>query len=135
MYRDSLYRLYNQCLSEFRQFISADTGNFKPGKGILTMGSRADSYYEYLLKQWLLTGKTDSRYREWYLQSVEGVTKRLLRYSEPNKLALIGEIVNDNFSPKMDHLVCFYAGTLALGFYHGLSAEHWATLVTRLSPE
>ena len=131
------------------QFISADTGNFKPGKGTLTMGSRADSYYEYLLKQWLLTGKADSRYRDWYLQSVEGVFKRLLKYSEPSKLALIGEIVNNNFSPKMDHLACFYAGTLALGFYHGLSPEHlqlgkelaytcyqmYARTATKLSPE
>lgn len=129
------------------QFISADTGNFKPG--ILTMGSRADSYYEYLLKQWLLTGKTDNRYREWYLQAVEGISKQLLRYSEPNKLAMIGEHVNNQFSPKMDHLVCFYAGTLALGYFHGLSKEHlalgkelaytcyqmYARTSTKLSPE
>ena len=25
----------------------------------LTLGARADSYYEYLLKQWLLSGKSD----------------------------------------------------------------------------
>ena len=129
------------------QFISADTGNFKPG--ILTLGSRADSYYEYLLKQWLITGKTDNRYREWYVQTVEGVSKLLLRYSQPSKLTLIGEYINNQYSPKMDHLVCFYAGTLALGYYHGLSKEHltlgkelaytcyqmYARTSTKLSPE
>ena len=26
---------------------------------LITLGARGDSYYEYLLKQWLLTGKRD----------------------------------------------------------------------------
>ena len=154
-YRDAVERVMMQVQSlpktDFLvpQFISADSGNFKAGTGTLTMGSRADSYYEYLLKQWLLTGKTDDRYRSWYLQTVDGVTKQLLRYSEPNKLALLGEVVNNNFSPKMDHLACFYPGTLALGYYHGLSDSHlklakelvytcyqmYARTSTKLSPE
>jgi mannosyl-oligosaccharide alpha-1,2-mannosidase len=32
-------------------WISADSGNFR--KGTITLGARGDSYYEYLLKQWL----------------------------------------------------------------------------------
>jgi endoplasmic reticulum Man9GlcNAc2 1,2-alpha-mannosidase len=27
----------------------------------ITLGARGDSYYEYLLKQWLISGKTDAR--------------------------------------------------------------------------
>ena len=41
-------------------FINANTGQFRP-HATITMGARADSYYEYLLKQWLQTGKTESR--------------------------------------------------------------------------
>lgn len=37
-------------------FINADTGNFRTG-GTITLGARGDSYYEYLLKQWLQSGK------------------------------------------------------------------------------
>jgi len=33
-------------------WINANTGVFRPG-GTLTAGARADSYYEYLLKQWV----------------------------------------------------------------------------------
>ena len=33
-------------------WINAHTGLFRPG-GTLTVGARADSYYEYLLKQWV----------------------------------------------------------------------------------
>jgi len=33
-------------------WINANSGLFRPG-GTLTVGARADSYYEYLLKQWV----------------------------------------------------------------------------------
>uniref|UniRef100_A0A914XIA6 alpha-1,2-Mannosidase n=1 Tax=Plectus sambesii TaxID=2011161 RepID=A0A914XIA6_9BILA len=39
-------------------FISPQTGQWKQGVGAITFGARSDSYYEYLLKQWLQTGKT-----------------------------------------------------------------------------
>jgi len=38
-------------------FINARTGNFRSSSTI-TLGARGDSYYEYLLKTWLQTGKT-----------------------------------------------------------------------------
>ena len=41
------------------QFVSPKTGDLKPG--ILTLGARADSYYEYLLKQWLQSGRTEEK--------------------------------------------------------------------------
>lgn len=86
---------------------------------------------------------------EDYLQAIEGVTKNLIRKSEPNKLTFVGELSHNQFSPKMDHLVCFLPGTLALGVHHGLSANHmklakelietcyqmYAQIETGLSPE
>ncbi len=41
------------------QFISPDTGQLRSGR--LTLGARADSYYEYLLKQWLQSCKTEEK--------------------------------------------------------------------------
>lgn len=38
-------------------FINPNTGMFRESSTI-TLGARGDSYYEYLLKQWLQTGKT-----------------------------------------------------------------------------
>ncbi|CAG0900914.1 unnamed protein product, partial [Cyprideis torosa] len=40
--------------------INPETGNFKRMSPI-TLGARGDSYYEYLLKQWLQTDKTEDR--------------------------------------------------------------------------
>ncbi len=41
------------------QFISPETGLLR--SGTITLGARADSYYEYLLKQWLQSGKTEDK--------------------------------------------------------------------------
>ena len=41
-------------------FINAESGQFHDSATI-TMGARGDSYYEYLLKQWVQSGKKDNR--------------------------------------------------------------------------
>lgn len=38
-------------------FINAQTGDFR-SYSTITLGARGDSYYEYLLKQWIQTGRT-----------------------------------------------------------------------------
>lgn len=129
-------------------FINTNSGKFSH-LGVYTLGARADSYYEYLLKQWIQGGRKEADLLEDYLQAIEGVTKNLIRKSEPNKLTFVGELSHNQFSPKMDHLVCFLPGTLALGVHHGLSTNHmklakelietcyqmYAQIETGLSPE
>eukprot|EP00752_Nemacystus_decipiens_P003825 g3519.t1 len=87
--------------------------------GLVTLGARGDSYYEYLLKQWLFSNKEDERYLWRYQEAVEAVEATLLQKSYPGELWFVGELVEDTFSPKMDHLVCFLPGTLALGNLQG----------------
>uniref|UniRef100_A0A3B4Y542 alpha-1,2-Mannosidase n=1 Tax=Seriola lalandi dorsalis TaxID=1841481 RepID=A0A3B4Y542_SERLL len=74
-------------------FINTNSGQFTH-KGVFTLGARADSYYEYLLKQWL-QGDLMFCDSEKYLQ-------KLVK----------------------DHLVCFLPGTLALGAHNNLSGDH-----------
>ncbi|XP_054358949.1 endoplasmic reticulum mannosyl-oligosaccharide 1,2-alpha-mannosidase [Pongo pygmaeus] len=104
-------------------FINTHSGLFTH-LGVFTLGARADSYYEYLLKQWIQGGKQETQLLEDYLEAIEGVKTHLLRHSEPSKLTFVGELAHGRFSAKMDHLVCFLPGTLALGVYHGLPASH-----------
>ncbi|XP_031156765.1 mannosidase, alpha, class 1B, member 1b isoform X2 [Sander lucioperca] len=104
-------------------FINTNNGQFTH-QGIYTLGARADSYYEYLLKQWIQGGKKENELLEDYLQAIEGVKNNLLQKSSPNGLTFVGELSHGQFSPKMDHLVCFLPGTLALGAYNGLPADH-----------
>ncbi|XP_019961177.2 endoplasmic reticulum mannosyl-oligosaccharide 1,2-alpha-mannosidase [Paralichthys olivaceus] len=104
-------------------FINTNSGQFSH-KGVFTLGARADSYYEYLLKQWLQGGKTEDDLLEDYLQAVEGVKKHLVRQTGPGRLTFVGELSHSRFNAKMDHLVCFLPGTLALGAHNSLPQDH-----------
>ncbi|XP_040180391.1 endoplasmic reticulum mannosyl-oligosaccharide 1,2-alpha-mannosidase isoform X2 [Rana temporaria] len=109
-------------------FINTNSGQFSH-LGVFTLGARADSYYEYLLKQWLQSGKKETTFLEDYMQAIEGVKKNLLRKSQPSGLTFVGELSHGHFSPKMDHLVCFLPGTLALGAHNGITSDHMETAV------
>ncbi|GAB9469100.1 Mannosyl-oligosaccharide alpha-1,2-mannosidase [Globisporangium polare] len=92
--------------------------------GKVTLGANGDSYYEYLLKQWLLSGKREEKYKKAYITAVNGIMDLLVSKSKPSGLVFIGELVNGKLEPKMDHLVCFVPGMLALGYMHGMPKEH-----------
>lgn len=101
-------------------FIYADKGNFRGSN--IRLGSRGDSYYEYLIKQYLQTSKQEPLYQEMWDQSLAGVQKHLITYSKHANLTILGERPNGlggPISPKMDHLVCFMPGTIALGATEG----------------
>ncbi|XP_069364898.1 endoplasmic reticulum mannosyl-oligosaccharide 1,2-alpha-mannosidase-like [Maniola hyperantus] len=106
-------------------FINPNTGHFLP-HATITLGARGDSYYEYLLKQWLQTGKTINYLLDDYMTAMEGVREYLAKRSSPNKRLFIGELASGSeaFNPKMDHLTCFLPGTLALGHANGLPDWH-----------
>ncbi|KAI1724290.1 glycosyl hydrolase family 47 domain-containing protein [Ditylenchus destructor] len=114
-------------------FISPADGKFIASTTI-TFGARSDSYYEYLLKQWLQTGKKIDWLMTDYSQAVSSMYEKLWRYSEPNKLSFIGELLGgQKYSPKMDHLVCFMAGTLALGAQNGIATQLHLEMAKNLS--
>lgn len=107
-------------------YISPQTGEFV-GQNI-RLGSRGDSYYEYLLKVWLQLGANKTSnftyLHNMYEEAMKGVRHLLVRKSIPNGLVFVGELpygASGVFSPKMDHLVCFLPGTLALGATKGIT--------------
>lgn len=94
----------------------------------LTFGAMADSLYEYMLKVWLQSGKTDTMYREMYDLAIDSMHKELLHTSTPSGLVYIADksANTGEIDHKMDHLVCFMGGLLALGAYTdplGLESE------------
>jgi len=54
-----------------------------------------------------------------FQEAMEGVKKHLFGRTQPNNYLFIGEKIGNRFSPKMDHLVCFLPGTLALAHSQG----------------
>ncbi|XP_044461596.1 mannosyl-oligosaccharide 1,2-alpha-mannosidase MNS3-like [Mangifera indica] len=109
-------------------FISPESGEFS-GEN-LRLGSRGDSYYEYLIKVWLqqrISHGSNFKYlQDMYEEAMKGVRHLLVRKSIPSGLVFVGELPygsGGSFSPKMDHLVCFLPGTLALGATKGITKE------------
>jgi len=89
----------------------------------ITVGGTSDSYYEYLLKQWLLSGGCDRRYKELFLDFMEDLP-RLLNQQQlgPGNVQGRGaqtyrlfEVSFDNtVTGKMEHLGCVVPGLIAL---------------------
>lgn len=105
-------------------YINAMSGEFVEDE--IRVGSRGDSYYEYLLKIWLQTKQSENVYRFEYDRAIEGIKKYLVTTSPHQGLTYVGELMgigdqtkSPRFNPKMDHLVCFLAGSLALGATNG----------------
>ncbi|KAK3022726.1 hypothetical protein RJ639_046393 [Escallonia herrerae] len=106
-------------------YISPQSGEFSGDT--IRLGSRGDSYYEYLIKVWLQNKASNWTYLyEMYDEAMKGVKHLLVQKSIPNGLLFVGELPygpKGSFSPKMDHLVCFLPGTLALGATKGITKE------------
>ncbi|XP_076917018.1 mannosyl-oligosaccharide 1,2-alpha-mannosidase MNS3-like [Bidens hawaiensis] len=104
-------------------YISPSSGEFSGSN--IRLGSRGDSYYEYLIKVWLQQRQSNWTYlHDMYVEAVKGIKHLLVKKSKPNGLVFVGELpdgLDGGFSPKMDHLVCFLPGTLALGATKGLT--------------
>uniref|UniRef100_A0A0R3RFS0 alpha-1,2-Mannosidase n=1 Tax=Elaeophora elaphi TaxID=1147741 RepID=A0A0R3RFS0_9BILA len=86
----------------------------KWGPRHVSVGALGDSFYEYLLKSWLRSGKNDAVYKEMYDAALAAIKKYLLRYSRQNHLAYFIELKGKREVHKMDHLACFVVGLLAL---------------------
>lgn len=112
-------------------YIYAHDGRFRGSN--IRLGSRGDSYYEYLIKQFLQTSKEEPIYEELWDETLAGVRKHLITYSSPSKFTVLGERpegLAKPLSPKMDHLVCFMPGTIALGATGGITEKEARKLPT-----
>ena len=95
--------------------ISLDSGGLADTQ--VTLGALGDSFYEYLLKVWLQGGRKEEWLREMYDKAMDGVMEKLLMTSSATGLAFLSDWDGRSNNRKMDHLVCFMPGLLALGAY------------------
>ncbi|KAJ2936592.1 hypothetical protein H1R20_g509, partial [Candolleomyces eurysporus] len=103
-------------------YIGAQNGQFMMSD--IRLGSRGDSYYEYLLKQYLQTDRTEEVYRQMYQESMDAARTTLIRKGVNKGNIYTFELIperqaegglNWRLYPKQDHLVCFLGGSLMLG--------------------
>ena len=96
-----------------------DTNSVRFRNSKVSWGAMGDSFYEYLLKFWIYTGKKDdSRYRRMFVEAAEGLYENLYKLNKKTGLYYVGEWSNGRFDSKMDELTCFTGGTMALAYLH-----------------
>ena len=72
--------------------------------GHVSLGALGDSFYEYLLKSWLMTSKHDVEARDMYYESLSPIMKHLVKHTSSG-LTFITDMKNGRADSKMQHLV------------------------------
>ncbi|XP_056651499.1 mannosyl-oligosaccharide 1,2-alpha-mannosidase IC isoform X2 [Monodelphis domestica] len=80
----------------------------------VSIGGLGDSFYEYLIKAWLMSAKTDIEAKNMYYTALEAIETHLLQKSQEG-LTYIAEWKGGVLDHKMGHLACFSGGMIALG--------------------
>jgi mannosyl-oligosaccharide alpha-1,2-mannosidase len=91
---------------------SVDDGQFRDDT--ITLGALGDSYFEYLVKQFALTGGTEPVYGAMAQDALDAAATRLLRHSRPGRQAYFVSLQANTPRHEMDHLACFAGGMYAL---------------------
>jgi mannosyl-oligosaccharide alpha-1,2-mannosidase len=92
----------------------------------------ADSFYEYLLKEYIHSNRSKPRLKFLYERSVHGLIDYLVQ-QDTTGLLYISELINGETAPKMDHLACFLPGLLIYGAIHLPSQQSSTVLETAKS--
>ena len=102
-------------------FINAQSGKLSESSTI-SLGARGDSYYEYLMKQWIQAGGTRPMLGERYVKAAEAIRKHLIVKSKISGTSFVAEMNSKgSLMNKMDHLVCFLPGVYVLGAKNDVS--------------
>ncbi|KAI0046504.1 glycoside hydrolase family 47 protein [Auriscalpium vulgare] len=92
-----------------------DTVRGTPTTDVVSVGAFADSAYEYMLKQWLLTGRSDTQARNLYVRSANAIISHLLFLTPNRRLLYVTDLSTNKPTHTFEHLSCFLPGVLALG--------------------
>ncbi|XP_063237050.1 mannosyl-oligosaccharide alpha-1,2-mannosidase IA-like isoform X2 [Bacillus rossius redtenbacheri] len=116
----------------YPNYLHPKTGKW--GQHHISIGGLGDSFYEYLLKAWLQSGKTDTEARQMYDEAIDNILKHMMRVS-PGGLTYISDMKFDRLEHKMGHLACFSGGLLGLGAstQRGDSTDHHMDVAQRVT--
>lgn len=96
----------------YSNYINPKTGKFVQKH--VSIGALGDSFYEYLLKLWIMLDKKDTTSLRMYNEAIDAIDKKLVQKSRSG-LVYIADLKYDRLEHKMGHLACFSAGMFALG--------------------
>lgn len=106
--------------------------------GKYTLGAQADSYYEYLIKEYQLLGGHLMQYAHMYDDAMDSAMVHLFHDvgvvpHAPNLLLAAEVHPHHSYLPKLEHLGCFAGAMLALGGRLRPARVHDANVARRLT--
>lgn len=97
----------------YPNYIHPSSGRW--GQHHISLGAMGDSFYEYLLKSWLQSDKTDTIARQMYDSAMLAMIDKNLIQTSPAGLIYASDMKYGRLDHKMGHLACFAGGMFALG--------------------
>ncbi|XP_055693255.1 mannosyl-oligosaccharide alpha-1,2-mannosidase IA isoform X2 [Lutzomyia longipalpis] len=133
----------------YPNYLNPKTGKW--GQYHMSLGALGDSFFEYLLKAWIQSGRGDQEARQMFDEAMPPIIEHMVRTS-PGGLTYVSDMKFDRLEHKMDHLACFAGGLFGLGsqtlsnewstrymdIAHGLTNtchESYIRTATKLGPE
>ncbi|KAK0408930.1 hypothetical protein QR680_004245 [Steinernema hermaphroditum] len=99
----------------YSNYMNPDTGKWTQMH--MSLGALGDSFYEYLIKSWLQTGKKDDQAKKMYFEVSDAIQNKMV-FKSKGGLTYVAELRNGNPEHKMGHLACFVTGMFALEAEH-----------------
>jgi len=108
----------------YPNYLHPKTGKW--GQQHTSVGALGDSFYEYLLKEWLRSGKRDLQAKTLFDEAALDIEEQLIQTSASG-LTYIAEMKYGRLEHKMDHLACFAAGMYGLAAHEEKddNSERW----------
>ena len=95
----------------YPNYLNPKTGKW--GQQHTSVGALGDSFYEYLLKEWLRSGNSDAEAKRLFDEAALDIERQLVKKS-PSGLTYIAEYKYGRTEDKMDHLACFAGMVLGI---------------------
>lgn len=90
----------------------------------ISVGALGDSFYEYLIKSWLMTSKKDVEARDMFYSCLSAIDHQLVRRTT-NNVVYLTDLKNGRPDNKMQHLVStITAAVLQRSFLWQLFRHH-----------
>uniref|UniRef100_A0A8C2Z863 alpha-1,2-Mannosidase n=1 Tax=Cyclopterus lumpus TaxID=8103 RepID=A0A8C2Z863_CYCLU len=116
----------------YPNFLSPVSGNWVQHH--VSIGGLGDSFYEYLIKSYLMSDKTDEDAKKMYYGALEAIEANLVQKS-PGGLTYMAEWRGGILDHKMGHLACFSGGMIGIGADDGApeKRQHFLDLAAEIT--
>lgn len=111
----------------YPNYLNPKTGKW--GQASSSAGALGDSFYEYLLKSWLWSGKSDSVSKQMFDDAWAGVDRMLIQHGtagvspHTESFTYLAQYRKGKIMHQMDHLSCFSSGLYALAAQNELGND------------